>query len=435
MREQGRERGRKAGAGAAAADLGARMQREFVAMKQLYPTLGDIDAAAAIRAYDRERLACEPDYGKYPELNGLLERHLGEREGFMEASGLDETAAAFHYSWWFYLTRRVGAHHLARYDLIPPPINCTNVFFPHGKDGVTISDNRDDWTRPEYQQTIPGFRPAAAVSGEALHWIQGGVSSAMLFDEEPECCFPFDPFEMIPADCLDDIHAIVEFMTRYREFYGPGNLIFCDRRLNAVAVEKTNCRVAFRWPEVNGAVCVTACSYLDPELNAYKREGTRKAMAIKGDSEADSTDRAYFEGADRRQRRLIELTNAEAKDGATLWGAFNVVADTAVPFPDRICLAGEKTFPEREPTANWTLTQHAAVVSGSHRRCLYRSLQDVLHPRAITTFTPKLLLGPGVAMQSAWQQDLDEGRCVEAPAIAVPSHVDIEVKLNRADPV
>lgn len=423
LREAGRERGRKAGAGALASGIVDRMTREFIALRQLYPTLGDIDVAATIRAYDRERLACEPDYGQYPELTGLIDRHVGEREGFLEASGLDETAAAFHYSWWFYMTRRVGAHHLARYDLLPPPINCTNVFFPDGRDGVTISDNRDDWTRPEYQQTIPSFRPEGTVSGGPLGWIQGGVSSAMLFDEEPACCFPFDPYELIPDECLDDIQAIVEFMTRYREFYGPGNLIFCDRQLRAVAVEKTNCRVAFRWPEVNGAICITACSYLDPALNAFKQAGTRKAMAIKGETEENSLDWQYFEGADRRQRRLISLTNAEAKAGATLWGAFNIVADTAVPFPDRICLAGEKAFPDREPTANWTLTQHAAVVTGPHRRCLFRSLQDVLHPQSITSYTPKLLLGSGVEMQPAWQDDLDAGRCKLAPAaVATGDH-------------
>ena len=416
LREVGRERGRKAGATALATDLVTRMQGEFASMKQLYPSLGDIDAAAAIRDYDRERLACEPDYAKYPELKGLIERHLGEREGFLEASGLDETAAAFQYSWWFFMTRRVATKHLARYDLLPA-MNCTNVFFPHGKEGITISDNRDDFIRPEYQNSIPQFRPESTVTSEKLAWIQGGVSSAMLFDEEPACCFPFDPYEMIPDECLDDIYAIVEFMTRYREFYGPGNLIFCDRKLNTVAVEKTNCRVAFRWPMIDGAISITACSYLDPELNAFKKVGTRKAMALKGETEENCLDWHYFEGADLRQRRLIELTNDEARRGATLWGAFNIVADTAVPFPARICLAGEKAFPDREPTANWSLTQHAAVISGPNRRCLYRSIQDVLHPRSVVTFTPKLLLGPGVAMQPDWQGDIDAGRCALAPPL------------------
>jgi hypothetical protein len=202
-------------------------------------------------------------------------------------------------------------------------------------------------------------------------------------------------------------------MTRYREFYGPGNQIWCDRQLNAVAMEKSNCRVAFRWPSVAGAVRITACSYLDPDLNAFKRERTLEACKRKGETEETSIDLAFFEGCDRRHRRLIELTNAEAEGGATLWGAFNCVADTDVPFPDRVCLAGEKTDPEREPNANWTLTQHAQVITGPNRRSLYRSLQD-LHPdrlRPITEETPRLVLGEGVEMKPEWQKDIDEGRC------------------------
>ncbi len=415
MLEEGRERGRRAGS--QVEGMIEKMQTEFVRTRELYPTIGDMDLAAAIREYDRERLACEPDYGVFPEMKGLLDRHVGEREGFREASGLDETATAYQFSWGFFLSRRLTANHLARYDLVTPWRQCTNVFFPEGEDGVTISNNRDDTARPVYAETIPNFRKDPVPAGDQVHWRQGGVSSAVLLDEEPECCFPCDPIELVPDECLGDIHEIVKFMTRYREFYGPGNQMWCDRSLNAVAVEKTNCRVAFRWPTVNGAVCITACSYLDPELNAFKKERTRRAMAIKGEAEENSVDWHFFRGADRRHRRLIELTNAEAKRGATLWGAFNVVADTAVPFPDRICVAGEKAFPEREPNANWTLTQYASVITGPNRRTLYRSIRDFENLRSITTFTPYLVLGEGVEMKPEWQRDIDRGLCELAPPL------------------
>jgi len=414
MLEEGRRRGRRAGS--EAKELTKRMKEDFAYAHELYPTLGDTDLAAAIREYDKERLACEPDYEEFPEMRGLLDQHIGEREGFREASGLDETATAYHLSWAFFLSRRVTAHHLARYDLLTPLSGCTNVFFPHGKEGVTIGNNRDDVPRPQYAEGLPKLRRSGPPATDQVHWVQGGVSSAMLLDEEPECCFPCNPGELMPDECFDDIGKMVEFMTRYREFYGPGNQIWCDRKLNAVAVEKSNCRVAFRWPTANGAVCVTACSYLDPKLNAFKKEGTRKAMAIKGETEENSVDWNYFKGADRRHRRLIKLTNAEAKKGATLWGALNVVADTAVPFPDRVCLAGEKTFPDREPNANWTLTQHASVITGPNRRTLYRSIRDFKNLRPITSFTPYLVLGEGVEMKPEWQKDVDQGLCELAPA-------------------
>ena len=118
---------------------------------------------------------------------------------------------------------------------------------------------------------------------------------------------------------------------------------------------------------------------------------------------------------DLRDRRLIELTNAEAKHGATLWGALNCVADTAVPFPARVCLAGETVFPDKEPNANWTLTQYAAVITGAKRRALYRSVQDIKNPKPIYHYKPKFVLGLGVKMEPAWQRDIDEGRCELAP--------------------
>ena len=413
--EEGRERGRRAGAHVEAEGFATKMRETFAYALELYPTLGEADLAAAIRDYDRERLACEPDYRVFPEMRGLLDRHVGEREGFREASGLDEAATAYHFSWGFFLSRRINANHLSRYDLIAPRRQCTNVFFPDGKEGVTISDNRDDWPRAEYKERISKSQPEPIPADNQVHWGQGGASSAVLLDEEPECCFPCNAHELMPDECLDDIREMVEFMTRYREFYGPGNQIWCDRRLNAVAVEKSTCRVAFRWPTVNGAVCITACSYLDPELNAFKKERTRRAMQIKGETEEDCPDWNFFEGCDRRQRRLIELTNAEAKDGATLWGAFHVVADTAVPLPDRICLAGESAFPDREPNANWTLTQHASVITGPNRRTLYRSIRDFENLRSITEFTPYLVLGEGVEMKPEWQRDIDQGLCELPP--------------------
>jgi len=406
LRDEGYRRGHEIGSEVDPKSFLADREREFIRTRQLYPTLGDVDFTAAIRDYDRERLSCEPDYTHFPEMKGLLERHLAEREGFRDTTGLDECAAAYQFSWHFFVSRRVNAHHLARYDLLPSPANCTNVFFPHGKEGVTISDNRDDTLRQDYAEHIPEWKPGRTPINHPVHWVQGGASSAVLLDEEPECSFPCNPHELIPNDCLDDINAICDFMTRYRDFYGPGNQIWVDRSLNAVAVEKSNCRVAYRWPTTAGAVCITACSYLDAELNAFKMERTRQAMEIKGETEDDSPDWSFFEGADRRHRRLIALTDAEARDGATLRGAFDIVADTAVPYPDRICLAGEK-LSERESAANWTLTQFAAVVTGPNRRALYRSLQDLGNPRPIVSYPPKLLLGEGVEMKDGWKREVE----------------------------
>jgi len=83
-----------------------------------------------------------------------------------------------------------------------------------------------------------------------------------------------------------------------------------------------------------------------------------------------------------------------------------------VPFPDRICLAGQTAVPEKEPVPNWTLTQHATVSSGPNRRTLYRSMERLDPPKPIVETTLKLVLGEGVKMKPEWQADVDAGRCV-----------------------
>lgn len=411
-REEGRQRGLAAGRNVK--DLPEVMKREFNINRRLFQSVGDMDFASELVKYDKLRLADEPDYAVFPELRGMLDRHLGEREGFKEATGLGDDAAAYHYSFWHFCWKYLNAHHVARYDLMGGRGQCTNVFFPEGKDGVTISDNRDDVPVPWYEKTVPAFKLGPSPKTPRINWVQGGVSSAVLLDEEPKCKFPCNPHEMLPEDAKSDIREIVKFMDRYKEFWGPGNQLWVDKNLNGVMVEKANVRAAYRWPTSNGAICITACSYIDPELNKFKEERLKLVAADRGETLDTCIDAIFSRGCDKRQHRLLALTNAAAKKGVTLWDAFNVVADTAVPFPDRVCLAGETTDPAREPNANWTLTQHAAVITGDKRRGLYRSVQSMANPKPITSYTPRFVLGEGVEMQPDWQADIDAGKCVLA---------------------
>ena len=415
QREIGRQRGREA-AEAKLETLQREMEGAFRWANVLFPSLEGTDLSQAIRDYDAERLADEPDYSTFPEMRGLIDRHVGEREGFRDAGG-DDATTAFHFSWPWFLWRRINAHHVPYWERVGPNSQCTNVFFPEGAEGITVSDNRDDLLRPNYYESIPKFRPPELSVNKEVRWVQGAASSGVVMDEEPECHFPCDPSELRPPECNDDLNAMIEFMTRYREFWGPDNQIWVDTKLNAVAVEKTNCRVAFHFPQVSGAVCITACSYLDPELHAFKQERQRKVMEAKGETEENNLDWHFDLGARERYQRLWELTNAEAArpGGATLWGALAVVADEVVPFPARICLAGQKTFadqPEREVGACWTITQHAGVITGPNRRWLYRSVQDLQKPLPVTSYTPRLMLGEGVDMLHEWQEDVDAGRCI-----------------------
>lgn len=416
--ELGRERGLKMAEGVKPGVFLEGMRQAFGHIRSAYPSAADLDIENDVRQFDAERLASRPDAGRFPELRGHEDRLSAERRAFREATGLGEAAAAFQFSWGFYVTRRLGSRHLCRYDLLPPVLlehGCTNVFFPHGAEGVTISDNRDDVMVPAYVDKIPGYR-AEGLLTMPVNWIQGGVSSSIVMDDEPACLFPASPFEygdLVPPEARQDIRVTIEFLTRFNEFFGASNMIFCDASLRAFAMEKTNTMIAWRAAGPHGEVAVTACAYLDEAINAFKQKKLAKVVALRGETPETCPDYQYDAGSRLRYRRLVDLAAREAArpGGATLWGALEVVADQAVPFPARVCLAGEKAIPEKEPNANWTLLQHAAVMTGPRRRCLYRSVQDLLHPRPIYTFKPKLALAPGVAMAPEWEADIAAGRC------------------------
>jgi hypothetical protein len=411
--EIGKKRGRAAAKKITPESCRETMKKAFEYARQLFPTAANVHFEDEIRKFDSERLASQPNIGRFPELKGHIDLLTAERKAFRESTGLDEAVTAFHYSWDFYVSRRITSRHLARYEQLPVMKGCTNVFFPHGAEGVTISDNRDIPPVPECAAEVAAFRPEYLLKQSPINWVQGGVSAAVLLDDEPSCLFPADPYiyDLMPEECLENIDDMTEFLGRYREFWGPGNKILVDRQLRAVAVDKTNCLVAFRKPTVNGAVAVTACSYLDERLHQHQMEKTRKCMAIKGDNEKSSLDLNYHLGSRKRYQRLVDLTNKEAArpGGATLWGALEVVADHVVPFPARVCLAGEKIFDE--PNANWSVTQHAAVITGPRKRCLYRSIPDFRNPRPVYSLPLKLMLGSRVKMQPEWQADIDAGRC------------------------
>ncbi len=414
-RERGLAAGRAAGAKASKPQSDAAIKAQFAEWRILYPTFEE-DLAQALVKYDADRLACTPDYTLFPELRGHADLLQAEREGFKEASGLGDLQTAHHYSAFFFQTRFLETNHLGRWDHLTAT-GCTNVYIPGGSEGVTISDNRDiallDDMTP-LATLVPDFifernKP------DSIYWVQGGVSSAVVLDDAPKCTFPADPFTyqyLLPKDFFDNIDVMISFLERFNEFWGPGNKILVDTKGRAAISEKTNTRVAHRKAGPNGEAAITACAYLDENLHAFQLERCKRAAAIKGESEADSLEINYHGGSRLRYRRLTELTRKAAQGKPNIWDALDIAADHAVPYPDRICLAGEaRGTSVRNPKENWSVTQHAAILTGPNRRALYRSVQSRQNPKPVYEYTPRLLLAPGVKMQPQWQAEIDAGKC------------------------
>jgi len=384
------DRGLAAGR-AARADLAKWMEATEKWARSAYPASAGIDYWDECAKLDQQRMKNPPDLAKYPETKGLPDILDAERKGFVVGSGGGARELAFHYTWFFYCSRRLNT----RYVGVDQRANhCTSVYIRDSKEGGPLRGrNLDDIRRPG----LENFQPPAKGPDGKPKILNEGVSSAVLCDEEPTDIFPVKVWDIMPADCRKT-PDIIAFLQRYNDFWGPCNGIVVDEDHNPVAYEKSNCRMGVRYTD-DGTAAVTACSYLIPEMKAFKEERGRLSLKRRNWDES-APDWVYWKGCDARYERLLALTAKAAKRGPTLNDMAKIVTDHAVPFPERICLAGQKGHPD-DFDVNWTLTSEASVLEGPNRRSLFWRVEG---NTACYDNPPFLALGEGVKMKPSWRK-------------------------------
>ncbi len=358
--------------------------------KKSYPASAHLDYRQEILKLEEERMNGDLDLAEFPECKNWVDAVRAEHKGFLDGCG-DKWMMAHHYNWYWFCSRRLNTRYVRK---TAPKGRCTGVFFGHGSEGPMAGQNLDDLIRP-FQKFSP---PEKGPSGKPFTKITpvGSASSAVLCDEEPKNIFPVDVFEVMPQD-IANLRDFVDFLYRYREFWGPGNMVFSDPQFNSVAIEKSNCRMGVRWPE-KGASAVTACSYLTPEMNAFKKERDKISFELRGYDPTDNPDYVFWDGCEKRYRRLLKLVDELASGTPDLEGLANIMLDHAVPFPDRICLAGEKGH-RLDWEANWTLVSQSSVLFGPTRRTLWWRKEG---NRPIYDTKPFLIPGEGVEIKPEW---------------------------------
>lgn len=356
-----------------------------------YPASAHLDYWDECAKFDAERMKCVPSARRFPETKGLPDLLVAERKGFVDGSGAGPRELAFHYTWFFYCSRRLNTRYVGK-DIRAN--HCTAVYIRDSKEGGPLyGRNLDDIRRPGLEDLQP---PKLGPDGKRRR-LTDGVSSAVLCDEEPKEVFPVKVWEIMPKDCKD-VKDIVAFLQRYNEFWGPQNGIIVDEEQNCVAFEKSNCRFGVRYSD-DGTAAVTACSYLIPEMKKFKEERSRLSLKLRGWDET-APDWVYWKGCDARYKRLLKLTKEANDRGATLEDMANIVTDHAVPFPERICLAGQKGHPD-DPDVNWTLTSQASVLEGPNRRTLFWRVEGNTPCYESPAF---LAPGKGVKVKTTWKK-------------------------------
>lgn len=356
-----------------------------------YPASKHLDYWDECAKFDQERLKCAPPLAKFPETKGWPDLIAAQRKGFIDATGCGPRELAFHYSWFFYCSRRLNTRFVGKEIRAN---HCTAVYIRDTKeDGPLSGRNLDDIRRPGLEDFQP---PRQGPDGKRRR-LTDGVSSAVLCDEEPTNLFPVNVWEIMPEDCKQ-VKDIVAFLQRYNDFWGPQNGIIVDEEQNSVAFEKSNCRMGVRYSD-DGTAAVTACSYLTPEMKKFKEERSRLSLKLR-DWDETAPDWVYWKGCDARYERLLNLTKEANKRGATLEDMAAIVTDHAVPFPERVCLSGEKISPDDE-LSNWTLTSQASVLEGPNRRTLFWRVEG---DTPCYENPPFLIPGEGVKVKPEWRK-------------------------------
>ena len=398
--EQGRRAAEQAMADKVRGDIYKNLDHNIQWARIAYMGVAEVDLRQELLRFSRERMASDPDLAKYPECRGMRELVEAQREGFATVVD-DPVAVAAHFDWYWFCSRRLNTRFVGK---SPQPSRCTSIWFPDTKEGGPIcASNLDDvlfrYGKDSHRPPATGGRDWRITEITCV----GGVSAAVLCDEEPDCLFPVH-LDWIMPDDIKDLREHMAFMERYREFWGPGNQLWVDPDMNFVAVEKANIRMGVRYSERYAAT--TACAYLTPEMNAFKKERDRLSFKARGWTE-DCPDAVYWDGCEQRYRRLLRLVERHARQGPTLIRAAQIALDHSVPFPERICLAGEKGHPQ-EKLQNWTLSSSAHCVSGPNRRVLWWGI-DPTDPRPIYKTSCHVIPGEGLEHRKAeWEREVAE---------------------------
>lgn len=263
--------------------------------------LSDQSRDVIVKKMDRlnqERLAAVPDLLKYPELRGVADLIRASWEGARDGAELDFPEWVAHCDGGFYYHRNVlNVGRSSDKD----PSRCTYIYFHTSDEGPILANNLDSSLKEPYgAPTWPAINE---------HLIYGGVSSGIFYDELSPEIFPVPIKELVARYCRTTEEA-VEFLTRYKLFWGPGNVILIDRQNRIAVIEKSACRIGVRYLS-DGFGFVTSMTAADPEFRAYlvdRRENSLKERGLG----PDSGDAHYWKAADRRHALLEELL-AEAK--------------------------------------------------------------------------------------------------------------------------
>ena len=224
----------------------------------------------------QRKIAALPDLGRFPELKGMDAYLDGTARGFADGAGIDVRQVFLDRYW------REIIFHIAGGGSIAVD-HCSEFWFPQTPNGPLLGKGWDDimtWYtdtpfplptpqsgEPEVTAIPPGregrgYRCSATVNEAGLCMDNGGGAFYEYEKERDEALFPAPVQDLVMRSC-DTVLEAVEMLTRYKDYWGPCNLIVGDARCNAALIEKSKYQYAVRISSRN--VLVTTYGGCDDE--------------------------------------------------------------------------------------------------------------------------------------------------------------------------
>ena len=302
--------------------LEARFERIIADAKQLSRE----QLTAGLEAFHRRRMAMVPAADKYPEAQPWVDFALARDRELQRLAALSDFELAIVRSLDLYVTFHAIRRAAARDE------RCRVAYLPESDRGpLTISNTDDPLT---YWRPAP---PLKLFPFPRTGLITGGVGSGLHLDEEPDELFPLPVLTML-GHYADDVPGAVEFLARYRPFWGRCNFLVADRQRRSAAIEKCSFKymdVFAPGPDGRSHISGMTCRDAQTEQGRHQHAMRQEYLRLFGLPQ-DGPDMAFWNAARKFEDKLaaglrllgprpkcdevLRLFLARYPDGLNKWG-------------------------------------------------------------------------------------------------------------------
>lgn len=257
------------------------------------------ELVAGVTAFHTDRMSREPNAAQYPDAKPWVDHVRAVDARVRELAGLDESDIAVMRSMGVYLAFR-GMRQFGG-ELREQPSGderCRVAFIPETDRGALHIKNVDDpityWTkRPPFE----------AFPDEPLVW--DGTGSGLHIDDEPAEIFPLPITLMCKAMCTD-VPSAIDFLSRYKLFWGNCNVVLFDKQRRSVAIEKCSYNhLHICDPDARGRNHCSGMSCRDADSPIAKYQAARRLEYRQMfDMPDDGSDNTFWQGALKLERKL-----------------------------------------------------------------------------------------------------------------------------------